>query len=116
MRGHICKFNAHVFKLEQEEYMREQINWIFIEFADNQPCINVIEGKLGVLAILDEESRLPAGSDTTLLTKLNSQLDKPANKDVYKKARFGNTSFTIAHYALDVTYEVDGFIEKNRDT
>jgi myosin V len=35
---------------------------------------------------------------------------------VYKKPRFGNTAFTIAHYALDVTYEVDGFLEKNRDT
>jgi myosin-5 len=96
--------------------MREQINWTFIEFSDNQPCINVIEGKLGVLSLLDEESRLPSGTDTSLLTKLNSQLDKSQNKDVYKKPRFGNSAFTIAHYALDVTYQVEGFIEKNRDT
>jgi myosin V len=96
--------------------MREQINWTFIDFADNQPCINVIEGKLGVLALLDEESRMPSGSDTSLLAKLNAQLDKPAHKDVFKKPRFGNSAFTIAHYALDVTYQVEGFLEKNRDT
>ncbi|KAJ7219033.1 myosin 5 [Mycena pura] len=110
------EFNSHVFKLEQEEYVKEEINWTFIEFADNQPCIDVIEGKLGVLALLDEESRLPSGSDTSLLQKLNTQLLKPEFKDVYKKPRFGNSAFTIAHYALDVTYEVEGFLEKNRDT
>ncbi|KDN37434.1 hypothetical protein RSAG8_10169, partial [Rhizoctonia solani AG-8 WAC10335] len=110
------EFNAHVFKLEQEEYVREQINWTFIDFSDNQPCIDVIEGKLGVLALLDEESRLPSGTDQSFLTKLISQLDNPKNKNVFKKPRFGNSAFTIAHYALDVTYEAEGFIEKNRDT
>ncbi|KAF7359510.1 Myosin 5 [Mycena sanguinolenta] len=110
------EFNSHVFKLEQEEYVKEKINWTFIDFSDNQPCIDVIEGKLGVLALLDEESRLPSGSDTSFLQKLNTQLLKPEFKTVYKKPRFGNSAFTIAHYALDVTYEVEGFLEKNRDT
>ncbi|OCH95234.1 hypothetical protein OBBRIDRAFT_816659 [Obba rivulosa] len=110
------EFNAHVFKLEQEEYVREKINWTFIEFSDNQPCIDVIEGKLGVMALLDEESRLPSGTDQSFLQKLNNQLLKPENAKVYKKPRFGNSAFTIAHYALDVTYEVEGFLEKNRDT
>ncbi|KIO19182.1 hypothetical protein M407DRAFT_31169 [Tulasnella calospora MUT 4182] len=110
------EFNAHVFKLEQEEYVREQINWTFIEFSDNQACIDVIEGKLGVLALLDEESRLPSGTDQSFVQKLYSQLDKPTNKETFKKPRFGSTAFTIAHYALDVTYESEGFIEKNRDT
>lgn len=112
----LCQFNAHVFKLEQEEYVREEINWTFIDFSDNQPCIDVIEGKLGILALLDEESRLPSGSDPSLLQKLYQQLLKPETKDVFKKPRFGSSAFTIAHYALDVTYEVEGFIEKNRDT
>ncbi|EJD05665.1 myosin 5 [Fomitiporia mediterranea MF3/22] len=110
------EFNAHVFKLEQEEYVREEINWTFIDFSDNQPCIDVIEGKLGVLALLDEESRLPSGNDASFLQKLNQQLLKPETKNIFKKPRFGNNAFTIAHYALDVTYEVEGFIEKNRDT
>ncbi|GBE82549.1 Myosin-2A [Sparassis crispa] len=110
------EFNAHVFKLEQEEYVREKINWTFIEFSDNQPCIDVIEGKLGVMALLDEESRLPSGTDASFLQKLHNQLGKPENSKVFKKPRFGNSAFTIAHYALDVTYEVEGFLEKNRDT
>jgi myosin-5 len=65
---------------------------------------------------LDEESRLPSGTDASLLQKLNAQLLKPEHSKVYKKPRFGNSAFTIAHYALDVTYEVEGFLEKNRDT
>jgi len=48
----------HVFKLEQNEYIREQITWSFIDFHDNQPCIDLIEGKLGVLDLLDEECRV----------------------------------------------------------
>ncbi|KAF9533339.1 P-loop containing nucleoside triphosphate hydrolase protein [Crepidotus variabilis] len=111
------EFNSHVFKLEQEEYVKEKIKWDFIDFSDNQPCIDVIEGKLGVLALLDEESRMPAGTDPSFLQKLNTQiLPKPEYKKVFKKPRFGNSAFTIAHYALDVTYEVEGFLEKNRDT
>ncbi|RXW21018.1 hypothetical protein EST38_g4844 [Candolleomyces aberdarensis] len=111
------EFNSHVFKLEQEEYVKEKINWTFIDFSDNQPCIDVIESKLGVLALLDEESRLPSGSDASFLQKLYAQiLPKPEFKNVFKKPRFGTTSFTIAHYALDVNYEAEGFLEKNRDT
>lgn len=96
--------------------MKEEINWTFIDFSDNQPCIDVIESKLGVLALLDEEARMPSGSDASFLQKLYNQLGKPEYKDVFKKPRFGSSAFTIAHYALDVTYEVDGFLEKNRDT
>lgn len=48
----------HVFKLEQEEYMKEQIPWTLIDFYDNQPCINLIESKLGILDLLDEECRV----------------------------------------------------------
>jgi myosin-5 len=109
------EFNQHVFKLEQEEYLREQIDWTFIDFADNQPCIDLIESKLGVLALLDEESRLPMGSDEQFVTKLHHNFSQDKHK-FYKKPRFGKSSFTICHYAIDVTYESDGFIEKNRDT
>ena len=109
------EFNAHVFKLEQEEYVREQIDWTFINFSDNQPCIDLIEGKLGVLSLLDEESRLPMGSDDSFVTKLHHNFAADKQK-FYKKPRFGKSAFTVCHYATDVTYESEGFIEKNRDT
>ena len=109
------EFNAHVFKLEQEEYIREEIDWTFIDFSDNQPCIDLIEGKLGILSLLDEESRLPMGSDDQFVTKLHHNFAADKQK-FYKKPRFGKSAFTVCHYALDVTYESDGFIEKNRDT
>lgn len=110
------EFNQHVFKLEQEEYVAEEIEWSFIDFADNQPCISLIESRMGVLALLDEESRLPAGNDQQWIDKMFQTLDKPPTNAYFKKPRFGQTKFTIAHYALDVTYDMDGFIEKNRDT
>lgn len=109
------EFNAHVFKLEQEEYVREEIDWKFIDFSDNQPCIDLIEGKLGILALLDEESRLPMGSDDSFVTKLHHNYSGEKHS-FYKKPRFGKSAFTVCHYAIDVTYESDGFIEKNRDT
>ncbi|KAK5006460.1 Myosin type-2 heavy chain 1, partial [Elasticomyces elasticus] len=109
------EFNQHVFKLEQEEYLREEIDWKFIDFSDNQPCIDLIEGKLGVLALLDEESRLPMGSDESFVNKLHHNYAGDKQK-FYKKPRFGKSAFTVCHYAIDVTYESDGFIEKNRDT
>ncbi|KAI9721351.1 MAG: Myosin type-2 heavy chain 1 [Chrysothrix sp. TS-e1954] len=109
------EFNQHVFKLEQEEYLREEIDWKFIDFADNQPCIDLIEGKMGVLSLLDEESRLPMGSDEQFVTKLHHNFAADKQK-YYKKPRFGKSAFTVCHYALDVTYESDGFIDKNRDT
>lgn len=111
------EFNQHVFKLEQEEYMQEKIKWTFIDFADNQPTIDMIEGRLGILSLLDEESRLPSGSDASFLQKLFTQIErKPEFKESFKRPRFGQSSFTVCHYALDVTYESEGFLEKNRDT
>ncbi|CAM9154272.1 unnamed protein product, partial [Lampetra planeri] len=51
------QFNLHVFKLEQEEYLSEGIPWTLIDFCDNQACILLIEGSLGLLDLLDEECR-----------------------------------------------------------
>ncbi|KAL7899127.1 P-loop containing nucleoside triphosphate hydrolase protein [Trichoderma sp. TUCIM 5745] len=110
------EFNQHVFKLEQEEYLREQIDWTFIDFSDNQPCIDLIEGKMGILSLLDEESRLPMGSDDQFVTKLHHNFATEKKQPFFKKPRFGKSAFTVCHYAVDVTYESEGFIEKNRDT
>jgi myosin-5 len=110
-----------VFKIQQAEYTSEDIDWQSIDFSDNQPTIDLIEGRLGLLAILDEESRLAAGTDTSLIEKLNWQLLGQSQGTAPKAAHGGlfrstPDTFTIAHYAHDVEYTVDGFLEKNRGT
>nr|XP_020836636.1 unconventional myosin-Va isoform X4 [Phascolarctos cinereus] len=108
------QFNMHVFKLEQEEYMKEQIPWTLIDFYDNQPCINLIEAKLGILDLLDEECKMPKGSDDTWAQKLyNTHLNKCA---LFEKPRLSNRAFIIQHFADKVEYQCEGFLEKNKDT
>uniref|UniRef100_A0A8D8YUP2 Unconventional myosin-Va n=3 Tax=Cacopsylla melanoneura TaxID=428564 RepID=A0A8D8YUP2_9HEMI len=109
------QFNQHVFKLEQEEYLQEGIEWKFIDFYDNQPCIDLIESKLGILDLLDEECKMPKGSDTSWAEKLYTKCAVKWNKH-FVKPRFGTVSFLIKHFADDVTYDTGGFLEKNRDT
>jgi myosin-5 len=107
------QFNLHVFKLEQEEYIKEGIEWKMIDFYDNQPCIDLIETKLGILDLLDEECRMPKGTDGSWTEKLYSKCMKYSH---FGKARFGTSAFTINHFADKVQYESNGFLEKNRDT
>ena len=109
------EFTRHVFKLEQQEYVAEQIQWSFIDFNDNQPCIEMIEGKLGIMDLLDEESRLPSGADKSLILKLYKRFGGEDSK-FFVKPRFGEVEFIVKHYALDVSYQIDGFLEKNKDT
>uniref|UniRef100_A0A8D2PHV5 Myosin VC n=1 Tax=Zosterops lateralis melanops TaxID=1220523 RepID=A0A8D2PHV5_ZOSLA len=108
------QFNLHVFKLEQEEYMKEDIPWTLIDFYDNQPVIDLIEAKMGILELLDEECLLPHGKDENWLQKLyNNFVNKNA---LFEKPRMSNTSFIIQHFADKVEYKCEGFLEKNRDT
>ncbi|XP_076051638.1 dilute class unconventional myosin isoform X4 [Oratosquilla oratoria] len=107
------QFNQHVFKLEQEEYVKEQIEWEFISFYDNQPCIDLIETKLGILDLLDEECRMPKGTDQSWVEKLYSKCGQWKH---FSKPRLSNSAFIIAHFADKVQYESVGFLEKNRDT
>ncbi|XP_036441901.1 unconventional myosin-Vb isoform X2 [Colossoma macropomum] len=108
------QFNRHVFQLEQEEYVREELPWNRIEFSDNQPCITLIEGSLGLLDLLDEECRVPKGSDENWARKLYEQhLNQSPN---FRKPRMSNSAFIVLHFADMVQYECDGFLDKNRDT
>ncbi|XP_069838817.1 unconventional myosin-Va isoform X2 [Dendropsophus ebraccatus] len=108
------QFNLHVFKLEQEEYMKEQIPWTLIDFYDNQPCINLIEAKMGILDLLDEECKMPKGTDNTWAQKLyNTHLKTCA---LFEKPRLSNVAFIIQHFADKVEYQCEGFLEKNKDT
>ncbi|EHB18143.1 Myosin-Vc [Heterocephalus glaber] len=106
--------HQHVFKLEQEEYMKEDVPWTLIDFYDNRPVIDLIEAKMGILELLDEECLLPHGTDENWLQKLYNNF---VNKNsLFEKPRMSNTSFIIQHFADKVEYECEGFLEKNRDT
>uniref|UniRef100_A0AAZ3PPY5 Myosin VC n=1 Tax=Oncorhynchus tshawytscha TaxID=74940 RepID=A0AAZ3PPY5_ONCTS len=107
------QFNLHVFKLEQEEYMKEDIPWTLIDFYDNQPVIDLIEAKMGILDLLDEECLFPQGTDQNWLQKLYNYL---ADNPLFEKPRMSNEAFIIQHFADKVEYQCWGFLEKNRDT
>ncbi|GAB2275306.1 Myosin-1 [Dionaea muscipula] len=104
-------FNRHLFKLEQEEYIQDGIDWARVEFEDNQDCLNLFEKKpLGLLSLLDEESTFPNATDLTFAHKLTQHLKlNPSFRGERDKA------FGVCHYAGQVTYDTTGFLEKNRD-
>uniref|UniRef100_A0A6N2M7Q7 Myosin motor domain-containing protein n=1 Tax=Salix viminalis TaxID=40686 RepID=A0A6N2M7Q7_SALVM len=77
-------FNQHVFKMEQEEYTKEEIDWSYIEFVDNQDVLDLLEKTF----------------------KVHKRFIKP---------KLSRTDFTIAHYAGEVQYQSDHFLDKNKD-
>ncbi|KAH9763213.1 Myosin-17 [Citrus sinensis] len=106
-------FNQHVFKMEQEEYTKEEINWSYIEFVDNQDVLDLIEKKPGgIIALLDEACMFPKSTHETFAQKLYQTFK--SNKR-FIKPKLSRTSFTISHYAGEVTYLADLFLDKNKD-
>jgi myosin protein heavy chain len=108
-------FNHHMFVLEQEEYAREQIEWKFIDFGhDLQPTIDLIElpNPIGIFSCLDEDSVMPKATDKSFTEKLHSLWDRKTPK--YRPSRLGQ-GFMLTHYAAEVEYSTEGWLEKNKD-
>ncbi|XP_049529676.1 myosin heavy chain, muscle isoform X18 [Anopheles darlingi] len=112
-------FNHHMFVLEQEEYKKEGINWAFIDFGmDLLACIELIEKPMGILSILEEESMFPKATDQTFAEKLmTNHLGKsaPFQKPRPPKPGCQAGHFAIGHYAGCVSYNITGWLEKNKD-
>ncbi|XP_062547760.1 myosin heavy chain, muscle-like [Armigeres subalbatus] len=112
-------FNHHMFVLEQEEYKKEGINWAFIDFGmDLLACIELIEKPMGILSILEEESMFPKATDQTFAEKLmTNHLGKspPFMKPRPPKPGIQAGHFAIGHYAGVVSYNITGWLEKNKD-
>lgn len=109
-------FNHHSFILEQSEYLREDIQWEFIDFGqDLQPTIDLIETKkpMGILEILNEECILPKSSDKSFMEKLSSNWGKDQSTK-FKENKI-KSGFIVHHYAGMVEYNVEGWIQKNTD-
>nr|XP_018681989.1 PREDICTED: myosin-17-like isoform X2 [Musa acuminata subsp. malaccensis] len=131
-------FNQHVFKMEQEEYTKEEINWSYIEFVDNQDMLDLIEkdqeyGSFfiissdrssififilmvlkpgGIIALLDEACMFPKSTHETFAQKLYQTFK---NNKRFVKPKLSRTDFTICHYAGEVTYQANHFLDKNKD-
>ncbi|CAF5081814.1 unnamed protein product, partial [Rotaria magnacalcarata] len=111
-------FNHHMFVLEQEEYKKEQIDWVFVDFGmDLQACLELIEKPMGILSILEEECIVPKASDKTFVEKLyNNHLGKHSQFGKPKPAKGkAEAHFEIHHYAGSVAYTATSWLEKNKD-
>ncbi|KAK7889650.1 hypothetical protein WMY93_025210 [Mugilogobius chulae] len=97
-------------------YANEKLQQQFNRFSDNQLCINLIEGQLGLLDLLDEECRMPKGSDESWVRKLYDQHLNSKPHPHFQKPRMSNSAFIVLHFADTVQYECQGFLDKNRDT
>ncbi|XP_026503557.1 myosin-IIIb [Terrapene carolina triunguis] len=106
-------FNQHIFALEQMEYQNEGIDATTVEYEDNRPLLDMfLQKPMGVLSLLDEESRFPQATDLTLVDKFEDNL---RCKYFWRPKRV-ELCFGIQHYAGKVLYDAYGFLEKNRDT
>uniref|UniRef100_A0A8C5P367 non-specific serine/threonine protein kinase n=1 Tax=Jaculus jaculus TaxID=51337 RepID=A0A8C5P367_JACJA len=106
-------FNQHVFALEQVEYQNEGIDAISVTYEDNRPLLDMfLQKPLGLLALLDEESRFPQATDQTLVDKFEDNL----RCKFFWRPRGVELCFGIQHYAGQVLYDASGVLEKNRDT
>ena len=115
-------FNHHMFVLEQEEYKKEGIEWVMIDFGmDLAETIELIEKPLGIMSILEEECMFPKASDKTFKDKLfqqhlgkNDKIGKPNPKN-HKNPNVPAADFELYHYAGTVGYNVTDWLLKNKD-
>ncbi|KAG7459989.1 hypothetical protein MATL_G00216420 [Megalops atlanticus] len=111
-------FNHHMFVLEQEEYKKEGIDWVFIDFGlDLQACIELLEKPMGVFSILEEQCVFPKATDATFKAALyDNHLGKSSNFLKPKGGKKGpEVHFELVHYAGTVGYNISGWLEKNKD-
>jgi myosin heavy chain 6/7 len=112
-------FNQHMFTLEQEEYVREGLDWANVDFGmDLQKCITMFEKPMGLLAILEEESLFPKATDATFAAKLHENLlGKPLCENFQKASPKPDphAHFSVVHYAAQVSYNLTGWLFKNKD-
>merc|ERR1719173_135920 len=110
-------FNSHMFTLEQEEYVREGLDWANVDFGmDLQKCIDMFEKPMAFLAIFEEESLFPKATDETFRAKLfDNMLGKHPNFAKPNPRPDPDAHFAIIHYAATVSYNLTGWLEKNKD-
>ncbi|NXX30783.1 MYO19 protein, partial [Nicator chloris] len=108
-------FVAHYLRAQQEEYAAEGLQWSFINYQDNQNCLDLIEGNpLSIFSLLNEECRLNRPCNTDLFqTRIEKALstNQCLSRDKFSK----KPNFIISHYAGKVCYQLAAMVEKNKD-
>merc|ERR1711910_314531 len=110
-------FNSHMFTLEQEEYVKEGLDWANVDFGmDLQKCIDMFEKPMAFLAIFEEESLFPKATDKTFQEKLMTNLLGKWTQFAKPNPRPDpDAHFAVIHYAATVSYNLTGWLEKNKD-
>uniref|UniRef100_A0A158P6A6 Myosin motor domain-containing protein n=1 Tax=Angiostrongylus cantonensis TaxID=6313 RepID=A0A158P6A6_ANGCA len=111
-----------VLKQEQEEYQREGIKWSKIDYFNNKIICDLVEmPRAGILSVLDDACASVGNvTDQVFLSELDKNLQSHKHYSSRGLKRSDKTvkhdEFKITHYAGDVAYSVNGFMDKNRDT
>merc|ERR1712038_156534 len=110
-------FNNHMFVVEQELYQEEGLDVAMQDFGmDLIACIIMFEKPMGIWSILEEESNFPKATDKSFEDKIKAQhMGKSGNMAKAKSSTDPNAHFAIIHYAGTVSYNVTGWLEKNKD-
>merc|ERR1719500_359236 len=109
-------FNHHMFVVEQEEYVKEGIDWVMVDFGDDlAAAIIMFEKPMGIWAILEEESLFPKATDKSFEEKLKAALGKIPVFLKPKSETDPDAHFGISHYAGIVNYNVTSWLDKNKD-
>jgi len=107
------KYISDVFRSVTEEYEFEGIQCVDIEISDNADVLKLIEGRMGVLDVLNEECVRPKGNDDSFVSKVKT-MNKDSESLIQGKLDRPN-EFAIQHYAGPVKYDASNFIQKNMD-
>jgi myosin-5 len=108
------KFTLDIFRSVQQEYEFEGIELGEVKFSDNSNVLSLIEGRMGLISVLNEECVRPKGNDVAFVTKVFAM-----NKDttaLFKGRFYEDFEFGVNHYAGPVTYDANNFVTKNMDT
>ncbi|XP_077021158.1 unconventional myosin-XIX isoform X2 [Tamandua tetradactyla] len=108
-------FVSHYLKAQQEEYAAEGLEWSFVNYQDNQTCLDLIEGSpISICSIINEECRLNRPSSAAQLqTRIENALASSPCLGQNKLSQ--EPSFIVVHYAGPVRYNTAGLVEKNKD-
>ncbi|XP_074635591.1 unconventional myosin-XIX-like isoform X1 [Acropora palmata] len=108
-------FVYHFMKAQQEEYQKEGVEWSFQDFVDNRPCLDLIEGRISIFSLMNEECRLKREQDAnSFISRLETSLAN-SNHFTCPKFRHKTHQFAINHFAETVSYQADELLKKNKD-